>query len=240
MSNTCYGIICELEKVIKSFSKKQLDLVDKLIPQIGKDVAISLVSIRGKTSFAEIRVISRVIAQFEQLKVYSYRSSPAKVIIEGKGPGKSIIRFYPQYRINKPSFMKGAGQQYWEIDLLIEMLIPSSKGEVSCYQLVIEYDGYVSHYVESGVKSDYIRDLGVLYEKGAHTIRISPDGWKDYSNEYVDIISKQIKEQYQLFEFFTEEKLNNISLELFDEPELEIIENEDGRKIAVARERLVA
>ncbi|MCD9501133.1 hypothetical protein GLP37_02855 [Photobacterium phosphoreum] len=180
-----------LKEIQNEFSNKQSKLFEKIQPLIGKNASIGLVSLQGveRTSQKEIEVIANLISQFSPIKIVTFDQSPRRIILSGQASKGHSVKIIPQYKVKNVN----PKAQDWAIDLVIELYRTIGADLIKITSVGIEYDGHVSHYVESKVKSTYKRDVAIVSRNGIFSIRISPDSWK----EAPDTIKKAIKKFFE-------------------------------------------
>ena len=181
----------QLKAIQSSFSNNQKKLFERIRQNLNPQVAIALISLQGieKTSQAEIEVISDIISQFDPLAIYSFQKVPRHIVLCSQAFKGHLLYIEPQYKV------KNSNPKYqpWAIDLVLKLYRKIGQNEDQIGVLGVEYDGHISHYVESKVKTTYQRDISIIDSESIPCIRISPTHWKTSSND----IKKTIKRYFE-------------------------------------------
>ena len=185
----------ELKDISANFSNKQKKLVEKIKLLVGEKVAIALVSMQGVngTSQAEIEVVANIIGIFDKLEINKLIDSPRSIVIQGIYLKDYFVEIKPQYKVAT-----------YSIDLAIFLYCKDNK----IASVGIEYDGHISHYVESNIKKAYKRDLTVLSNSDLPLIKISPEQKKNIS-DITKNIKKYFKHKIRDFKKFKKSLLRN-------------------------------
>lgn len=172
----------------EKFSRNQQDLADKIGVRLGKDVATCLVSLLmfERTSKREIGVIAKFIEQFKPLEVSGLAESPYKIKLTGLGPKDHRVDIFPQFKLKNPL----PNGRVWSLDLVVKLYRQIGDIYFEICAINMEYDGDPSHYLESGVKKSYVRDVAVASELFAHVIRVSPEEWERDSQYFIKAVKK--------------------------------------------------
>ncbi|EGQ8156570.1 hypothetical protein [Vibrio alginolyticus] len=187
----------KLTELSKGFSNKQKKLLGRIEPITNRQVAISLISLQGveKTSQAEIEVIANIISQFKPLEIVDIQESPRHIFLCGNFK-KHYVYIEPQYKVLNIN----PKAQPWSIDLVLKLQRKIGSDLVEIASIGIEYDGHVSHYVESNIKSTYKRDVEIIAKNGIQSLRISPELWKKNFQDIKKAIKKYFEHQIRIIE----------------------------------------
>lgn len=198
----------QLNNIQHSLSNSQKKLFSEISSLIGKEPSLGLISLQGveKTSQAEIRVIAQIISQFNPINIIEYQETPRRIVLGGKYSNRYTIRIIPQYKV--PNIKEKC--QPWAIDLVLELILTIDSEATSVASIGIEYDGHPEHYIESKIKSTYIRDAHIVGETGITFIKISPEGWKKESETFIKAVRKYFARQVKN----TENVISKISLDI--------------------------
>lgn len=187
-----------LEEIKNKFSKKQLKLHEKIKTLIGDQPAIALASLQGEsaTSQKEILIMATIIEQFTPIEIMEFKHSPRKVLLSGIQCQGHPVTIQPQYKVKNTN----PKAQPWSIDLAIELYRLVGDERIKIGALAIEYDGHPSHFLESGVKTSYKRDMNIISTEDMNIFRISADAWKEDPKH----IASSIKKLFNRKIFFAE------------------------------------
>lgn len=178
----------KLEEIKDKFSKKQRKLYENIKTMIGDDPAIALASLQGEsaTSRKELLIIAQIIEQFTPIEVEEFNHTPRKVIFTGVKCKGHPVTIRPQYKVTNTNPKASP----WSIDLVIELyrLVGDDRAKIGA--LAIEYDGHPSHFLESGVKTSYKRDMNIISTEDLNIFRISADAWKEDPRKIINSIEK--------------------------------------------------
>ncbi|KAF7764857.1 hypothetical protein PCIT_b0945 [Pseudoalteromonas citrea] len=191
-----------LDEVAESFSNNQQRVFRNIKDSVGSEVAIALVSMQGvsNTSQQEIDFVANLIAPFSPFKIKSYIVSPKSLELEAVVENSYKLRVLPQYTVRQPDTSRTNRSKNWSVDLVLELFTEIGDREYQIGIVGFEYDGHSDHYLESGVKKAYIRDAGILQEKGFNPVRVSPSGWKNNPQHYVKALKKFVRRKIIEFE----------------------------------------
>ncbi|WLP07922.1 MULTISPECIES: hypothetical protein [Pseudomonas] len=180
----------KFEYIKNRFSKNQRALYEKIKLMIGDEPSVALISLQGEseTSQAEIAVIAQIIKQFSPIEIVEHQDSPRKVILSGKRGLGHTVKISPQFKVQNEKPKTRA----WSIDLLLELFRSVGEDKLRIAAVGIEYDGYPSHFIESGVKLAYKRDMNIASSEGIQVIRIAPDEWKKDPEYFIKHIKKYL------------------------------------------------
>lgn len=181
----------KLERLKTSFSNNQKKLFQRIEPITNRQVAISLISLQGveKTSQTEIEVIANLISQFQPLEIVDFHESPRRVVLRGKVSKGHVVYIEPQYKVAN----RNPKAQPWAIDLVLTLFRKIDRDLTEIASIGVEYDGHISHYVESKVKSTYKREVSIVSDTGIQTLRVSPELWKSDAESIKKAIKKYFK-----------------------------------------------
>ncbi|EGQ8609183.1 hypothetical protein GNT15_24405 [Vibrio parahaemolyticus] len=199
----------KLEQIRKSFSNKQKKLLERIEPITNRQVATSLISLQGveKTSQAEIDVIANLISQFKPLEIIDLQDSPRHIILRGHMSQGHYVYIEPQYKVLNTN----PKAQPWAIDLVLKLYRTIGNDLVEIASIGVEYDGHISHYVESKIKSTYKRDAAIICKNGIQSLRISPELWKNNSEDIKKAIKKYFEHQIKVIENVQLSTINTLS-----------------------------
>lgn len=212
-----------LSDIKKNFSNNQKKQLEKLIPLIGEEAAISLIGI-PKGSKTETEVVAHIISDFKPFEIFSFRPTPRKVVLQGVFQNNNyIVRIHPQYYITQPAIISGSKEQYWEMDLAIELHKKFNNDFIRIATFGFEYDGHIGHYVESEIKKNYLRNAGIMYQEGFMPIHIAPEHWKKYQDFYKETMMKHFYKRIEEVEMMQSYRVKEMYLQQIDTPELIIV-----------------
>lgn len=224
MGNSSTALLTFLREVEQDFSNNQRKQLERLAPELGRDIAVALVGMQGRTSRAEIDVIAEIIRPFKPFRIHSYRAQPRKIVLEGFGPEGHIIRIHPQYAILQPEILSTSPkQQYWWVDLAVELHRKFKNDLVRIAVVGFEYDGHDAHYLESKIKKSYVRDVGIMYQEGFQPMHIAPEHWKKHPNLYIDTMIRYFYRRIWEVQALDLHVLKKMYLEQVDAPEFVVI-----------------
>lgn len=171
-----------------NFSNNQKKLFKRIEPTTNREVAIGLISLQGaeNTSQAEIEVIASLISQFSPLEIDNFQNSPRRITLRGQFLQGHVVYIEPQYKVDNIN----PKAQPWAIDLVLRLHRWIGQDLVEIAAIGIEYDGHISHYVESKIKSTYKRDSIITSNEGFQLLRISPEQWKSSKEDLKKAIKK--------------------------------------------------
>ena len=215
-----------LDKIQESFSHNNKKQLQKLTPFIGSKAATSLIGM-PKGSQKETEVVAHIISDFKPFEIFSFRQTPRKVVLEGVFPNNAnyIVRIHPQYYIAQPKIISNDKKDnYWEIDLAIELHKRFDNDFIRVAIIGFEYDGHDAHYLESKIKKNYLRDTGIMYQESFIPIHIMPEHWKKYGEKlYKDTMMKHFHKRTVEIEMIQRYKLKEMYLQQKDTPELIVV-----------------
>lgn len=224
MDNFEHSVLKFLSEVEKDFSNNQRKQLARLAPRLGKDVAVALIGMQGRTSRAEIDFIAEIISPFKPFKIYSFRKQPRKIVLEGVGPEGHVIRIHPQYAILQPEILSTSkNQQYWWVDLAVELHKQFDGDLIRLAAVGFEYDGHDAHFIESKIKKSYVRDVGIMYQEGFQPMHIAPEHWKKHPNLYIDTMVRYFWKRIREVQVLDLQALKKMYLEQVDTPEFVVI-----------------
>jgi hypothetical protein len=199
-----------LKKIKNGFSKNQVKFFEKIQPLIGENASIGLVSLQGieRTSRKEIEVIANLISQFSPIEIVTFDLNPRRIILSGKASKGHSVKIIPQYKIKNVN----PHAQDWAIDLVIELYRTIGSDTIKIASIGIEYDGHISHYVESKVKRTYKRDVEIVSREGVFSIRISPESWKENPGTIKKAIKKFFENQIKVIDNVQTSTINTLNL----------------------------
>jgi len=177
-----------LEGIKNNFSNNQKILFKRIEPATNREVAIGLISLQGveRTSQAEIEVIASLISQFSPLEIDFFQNSPRRITLKGQFTQGHTVCIDPQYKVDNIN----PKNQPWAIDLVLRLNRLIGQDSVEIAAIGIEYDGHISHYVESKIKDTYKRDSAITRNEGFQLLRISPELWKSSKEDLKKTIKK--------------------------------------------------
>ncbi len=192
------GLDEKLDDLERNFSNNQKRLFKRIEPITNRRVAISLISLQGvgNTSQSEIEVISNLISQFNPLNILSFQESPQQISFSGRFSKGHIVHIEPQYKIEN----RNPKAQPWAIDLVLKLYRKIGQDMVEIAVIGVEYDGHISHYVESKIKGTYKRDAAIISDKGIQSLRISPELWRGDAEDLKKAIKKYFEHQIRKIE----------------------------------------
>lgn len=192
----------KFDDVIKGFSNKQQRVYKKIQGILGSDVAAALVSMQGvsNTSQQEIDFVANLISSFAPYQIVSYKRVPTSLVLEAVVNRTYKLRVYPQYSVRQPDTCRTSRSKNWFVDVVLELFATINNIEHQIGIVGYEYDGHIGHYVQDGVRDAYVRDAGILQEKGFNPVRVSPEGWKANPTHYIKSLEKHIQRSIIKFE----------------------------------------
>lgn len=198
------------ESIKNKFSGKQKKFFEKIEKIIDYRVAIVLTSQQGVsgTSRAEIEFVVNLIKGFKPLSVDEFELKPRRLVIVGR-IGLYKVKIYPQFPVAQPEYHDEKMRYNWSVDVVTE-LYACVGGVFECISIVgYEYDGHISHFVESTVKKTYIRDAIIFGEKGFNPIRVYPEQVKNNPEAFGKALLKHFNKEINKFEKL---QLNTINI----------------------------
>lgn len=191
-----------LNEVANTFSKNQNRVFNKIKGTVGSEVAVALVSMQGvgNTSQQEIDFVAKLIAPFTPFKITDYTVSPKHLKLEATVENRYKLLVHPQYTVRQPDTSRTNRSKNWSVDLVLELITTIGDQEYQIGIVGFEYDGHSDHYIESGVLKGYVRDAGILQEKGFNPVRVSSTGWKANPKHYVKALQKYVRRKIIEFE----------------------------------------
>ncbi|NHB97213.1 hypothetical protein [Photorhabdus stackebrandtii] len=216
-----------------TLSKNKKKAVKRLVKKgIQKSVAVGLLS-AGRCSYPEALMISKIIDKFRGIEIFSYTEKPQSVCFSAMIDDEKIVYIYPQYRLIKPLYLNTKGrkqQDYWHIDLAIELHIVNSTNDDSAIIAIwgMEYDGHPQHFNESSIRNSHLRDLTINTEYDINIMHITEEIWKDKPQLVHANLSRFIERRYQDVKKISFDDLKNRQINLTKLPTLDLIRMSDG------------
>ena len=143
-------------------------------------IAMTLAISSGAGSVDEIRFLADLILSFRNIRFQGYANGAKGVILRADySDGGLDANYYIDFSFQQRFRNAAPKTTDWRVDLAIYVYSKFPKEAQLIHSLALEYDGHPSHYLETKVKSQMVRDAYILKDQCMQVSRISADMAKD-------------------------------------------------------------
>lgn len=155
---------------------------------------MTLAESSGAGSVDEIKFLAGLISEYKNISFSGYLNGEKGLMLSATYAEDDIYKNYYlifafQYRVKNPA----PKSQDWRVDMAVLVYANYPVKEQRIGGMAIEYDGHPRHFVESGIRTQMVRDANILDIAVLNVIRISEDGAKNDPGLYKKAIRKYVR-----------------------------------------------
>lgn len=175
-------------------SDKQENLYEAIKDLLPSTIAMALAKSSGAGSEDEIKFLVGLLCDFENIAFHSYVNGDKGIELSAQyAEGDAFKNYYLIFSFQHRVKNAAPKSPDWRVDMavLVYANYPIEAQRIGA--IAIEYDGHPSHYLETGIKKQMVRDAHILDHEVLPVQRVSPEGAKSDPGLYKKAIRKYVR-----------------------------------------------
>ena len=174
----------------KDKEEKLYEAIKDLLPS---KVAMALAKSSGAGSGDEIRFLVGLVCEFKNIAFHRYVNGDEIVLSAQYSEDDAYKNYYLRFSFQHVVKNAAPKSPDWRVDMAVFVYANYPIEAQRIGAMAYEYDGHPSHYIETGIKKQMVRDAHILDQEILHVQRVSSEGAKSDPGLYKKALRKYVR-----------------------------------------------